>query len=71
MQRLCIYPKDVQRITGRSVRYSRNLIRKIMQELNKKEHQFLTVSEFCIYTGIDEEKVKEIIKDFADYLLHK
>jgi hypothetical protein len=34
-----------------------------MQELNKKEHQFLTVSEFCIYTGIDEEKVKEIIKD--------
>lgn len=63
MQRLCIYPKDVQRITGRSERYSRNLIRKIMQELNKKEHQFLTVSEFCIYTGIDEEKVKEIIED--------
>ena len=63
MQRLCIYPKDVQRITGRSERYSRNLIRKIMQELNKKEHQFLTVSEFCIYTGIDEKKVKEIIKD--------
>ena len=63
MQRLCIYPKDVQRITGRSERYSRNLIRRIMQELNKKEHQFLTFSEFCIYTGIDEEKVKEIIKD--------
>ncbi len=63
MQRLCIYPKDVQRITGRSERYSRNLIRKIMQELNKKEHQFLTVSEFCNYAGIDEEKVKEIIKD--------
>ena len=63
MQRLCIYPKDVQRITGRSERYSRNLIRKIMQELNKKDHQFLTVSEFCTYVGIDEEKVKEIIKD--------
>ena len=63
MQRLCIYPKDVQRITGRSERYSRNLIRRIMQEINKKEHQFLTVSEFYIYTGIDEEKVKEIIKD--------
>ena len=60
MQRLCIYPKDVQRITGRSERYSRNLIRRIMQELNKKEHQFLTVSEFCIYTGIDEEKVKRV-----------
>ena len=63
MQRLCIYPKDVQRITGRSERYSRNLIRRIMQELNKKDHQFLTVSDFCIYIGIDEEKVKEIIKD--------
>lgn len=63
MQRLCIYPKDIVKITGKSERYSRNLIRRIMQELDKKEHQFLTVSEFCNYAGIDEEKVKEIIKD--------
>lgn len=63
MQRLCIYPKDVQRITGRSERYSRNLIRKIMQELNKKEHQFVSVQEFCQFTGLEYEKVKEFIID--------
>lgn len=63
MQRLCIYPKDVQRITGRSERYSRNLIRRIMQELNKKEHQFVSVQEFCQFTGLEYEKVKEFITD--------
>lgn len=63
MQRLCIYPKDVQRITGRSERYSRNLIRRIMQELNKKEHQFVSIQEFCQFTGLDYENVKEFITD--------
>lgn len=63
MQRLCIYPKDVQRITGRSERYSRNLIRKIMLSLNKQEHQFVSVQEFCQFTGLEYEKVKEFITD--------
>ena len=63
MQRLCIYPKDVQRITGRSERYSRNLIRKIMLALNKQEHQFVSVQEFCHFTGLEYEKVKEFITD--------
>lgn len=62
-QRLCIYTKDIQRITGRSERYSRNLIRKIRSQLNKEDYQFLTVSEFCKYVGIEEEKVKELIQD--------
>lgn len=63
MQRLCIYPKDVQRITGRSERYSRNLIRKIMLTLKKQEHQFVSVQEFCQFTGLEYEKVKEFITD--------
>lgn len=63
MQRLCIYPKDVQRITGRSERYSRNLIRRIMLELSKKEHQFVSIQEFCQFTGLDYENVKEFITD--------
>lgn len=62
-QRLCIYPKDIMRVTGRSERFSRSLIQKIRAQLGKAEHQFVTIDEFCSYTGLQEEKVKEIIRD--------
>ncbi|WP_304343217.1 hypothetical protein [Chryseobacterium koreense] len=61
--RICIYPKDIQLITGKSERYSRDLILKIKSSLNKPEHQFLTVLEFCTYMGIPYESVREIIRD--------
>lgn len=55
--RLCIYPKDVQRITGKSERYGRMLLQKIREYFEKEEHQFVTVEEFCLYTGIKKEEV--------------
>lgn len=55
--RLCIYPKDVQRITGKSERYGRMLLQKIKQYFEKEEHQFVTVEEFCLYTGIKKDEV--------------
>lgn len=55
--RLCIYPKDVQRITGKSERYGRMLLQKIRQHFAKEEHQFITVEEFCNYTGFSKEEV--------------
>ena len=51
--RICIYPKDIMRITGKSERYGRKLLEKIKEKNAKKEHQFVTIKEFCIYTGID------------------
>lgn len=62
-KRLCIYSKDVQRITGKSDRYSRNLIRRIRTSMNKTEDQFLTIEEFCRHTGLDFTKVLEMIND--------
>jgi hypothetical protein len=55
--RVCIYPKDVQRITGKSERYGRTLLQKIKEHFQKQEHQFVTIEEFCNYTGIKEEQV--------------
>ena len=55
--RVCIYPKDVQRITGKSERYGRTLLQKIKEHFQKQEHQFVTKEEFCNYTGIKEEHV--------------
>ncbi len=61
MTRLCIYPKDVQVITGRSERWGRILLKKIKEEFSKQEHQFVTVDEFCKYTGLSIDDVKKRI----------
>jgi len=61
--RLCIYPKDVQRITGKSERYSRSLLQKIKSKFAKEEHQFVSIEEFCLYTGLKEEHVQPLLLD--------
>ncbi len=53
LQRICIYPKDIMRITGKSERYGRKLLEKIREKNQKEVHQFITIKEFCSYTGID------------------
>lgn len=62
-QRLCIYPKDIVRITGKSERFSRDFLQRIKQKLGKEEHQFITIEEFCKYAGFQVEKVQDLIKD--------
>jgi ribose 5-phosphate isomerase RpiB len=57
MQRLCIYPKDIMIITGRSDKYGRTLIKKIKEHLNKQQHQVVSVEEFCQYMGLQLETV--------------
>ncbi len=57
MQRLCVYPKDIMVITGRSDRYGRDLIKKIKTYYNKQPHQVVTVEEFCQYMGLQPEAV--------------
>lgn len=63
LKRICIYPKDVQRITGRSERYGRKLLQKIKNHFEKESHQFITIKEFCEYTGINEEEIELYIRD--------
>jgi hypothetical protein len=61
MQRVCIYPKDVQVITGKSYRQSVRLVQKIKIAFNKTTKEFLTFDEFCEYTGIKHEQVTHLI----------
>ncbi|MBS1744087.1 MAG: hypothetical protein JST81_13730 [Bacteroidetes bacterium] len=61
--RLCIYPKDVQRITGKSERYGRMLLLKIKSTFKKGDHQFVSVKEFCQYTGLTKEDVLPLLID--------
>jgi hypothetical protein len=62
-KRVCIYPKDIQLITGRSERYGRKLLNEIKAYLDKQPHQFITVDEFSNYTGIKEEIVNQFLTD--------
>ncbi|MBE62521.1 MAG: hypothetical protein CMB89_09195 [Flammeovirgaceae bacterium] len=62
-KRACIYPKDVQRITGKSERYGRKLLNKIREGLSKEPHQFISVDEFCEFTGLTPAIVERYITD--------
>jgi len=62
MSRTCIYPKDVQVVTGKSERYSRTIIKKIKDQLNKESHQLVTIDEFCDFMGFEISKVQGLIK---------
>jgi len=61
MDRICVYPKDVQAITGRSLRFSRKLIKSIKEKYSKEKHQFVTVEEFCQYSGFKKELVQSLM----------
>jgi GTP-sensing pleiotropic transcriptional regulator CodY len=63
LKRIVIYPKDIQRITGKSERYGRLMIQRIKQELKKDDHQLVTISEFSDYAGIDIQELLEFITD--------
>jgi hypothetical protein len=60
-KRLCIYPKDIQRITGKSYRQSVRLMQKIRKELTKLENEFVSVDEFCQYTSFKYEQVEPFL----------
>lgn len=60
-KRIVVYPKDVMTITGRSEKYSRNLLKQIKQQLDKEKHQFVTVYEFCQFTGMEPEQVQPLL----------
>lgn len=62
-KRICIYPKDIVRITGKSERYARKLIDKMKIQLSKNENQFISVDEFCHFTGLKIEQVQPLIID--------
>ncbi len=56
--RICIYPKDVQLITGKSYSAACELLKKIKESLGKEPHQFITLEEFSRHVGLPVNEVK-------------
>jgi hypothetical protein len=63
MERICIYPKDVQIVTGKSERWGREIIKKIKSEFSKQGHQLVTIEEFCQYMGLNSSDVKQLLRN--------
>jgi len=60
-KRICIYPKDIERITGKSYRQSARMLQTIRKSLNKLENELVTIEEFCQYAGLKIEQVEPLI----------
>ncbi len=61
VKRICIYPKDVQAITGKSYRQSLRILQNLRKCFLKAEGSYVTVSEFSIYTGISEKDIERFL----------
>jgi predicted DNA-binding transcriptional regulator AlpA len=62
-ERIIIYPKDVQRITGKSARYRYTLLNKIKESKQKAKNQFVSVNEFAEFTGLSVEEITSYLQD--------
>jgi pyridoxine 5'-phosphate synthase PdxJ len=60
--RVVLYPKDVENITGRRGSTARRLIQRIREALGKSKHEFITIQEFSLFTGIDEDLIKDFLQ---------
>jgi len=60
-KRICIYPKDIQILTGKSERYARKVVAQIRQHYAKSKYQLLTIKEFCDYMSLNEDEVKSAL----------
>jgi len=57
IKRIVIYSKDIEMITGKSERSSRKIMTAMRRKLGKEKHQFISLGEFCAYSGIPESEV--------------
>jgi hypothetical protein len=55
--RVCMCPKDVQRIMGKQYTQARLFLIKIKKHLNKEDHQYISAEEFSKYTGLPLEEI--------------
>lgn len=62
MIRRCVYPKDIQRITGKTKRSGERLLERIRKQMKKEPHQYVTDEEFAVYTGIPLEMVRSCLE---------
>ncbi|HEX8425695.1 hypothetical protein [Hymenobacter sp.] len=61
MPRICLYPKDVAGLTGRSYDAAKRLMRRARQAAGKPAGALITVQDLCRFTGLDAAEVSDAI----------
>ncbi len=61
--RIVIYAKDISNITGRKERAARKLIAKIRKKYKKENGTYISVFEFCEFTGLHPDSVKDFLRN--------
>lgn len=60
-KRICIYPKDIEIVTGKSYRQCTRMLAAMKVKLNKSEDQMVSIEEFCQFIGLKREEVEPLI----------
>ncbi|MBK8521259.1 MAG: hypothetical protein WAT20_15430 [Ferruginibacter sp.] len=59
--RIVIYAKDIMNITGRKERAARKLLAGIRKKYKKRRGEFISIDEFCEFTSLQKESVREFL----------
>jgi hypothetical protein len=59
--RIVVNSKDVENITGCMPRTARKLLQAVRKTFGKPRGSLVTVREFCIYTGFEEDLVRDFL----------
>ncbi len=62
-QRVVVQIKDIQNLTGKSRQYAGQVLIVIKTLLGKSRHQYITVTEFCEFTGIKPEDMMDAMQN--------
>jgi hypothetical protein len=55
--RIVLYAQDIMNITGRCKRTARRMIAAMRKKFNKPTRGFITIDDFCEFTGLTENYV--------------
>lgn len=61
-ERIVIYPRDVEILLAKCERSAQDFLRQIRDALGKPPGAFITVREFCYFTQMDEDEVREQLR---------
>lgn len=62
MPQVVIYPKEVASITGNSYEAGKRLLQRIRTKLGKDARAYVSVREFCQYTGLPEQEISAALQ---------
>lgn len=65
MPQVCIYPKDAAQLTGTRYGTGKRLLQRIRAALGKPARAYVSVAEFCQYTGLPEAEVHAALNGLA------